>query len=79
MSASTTQIDCSLTSPALAGTFKIEVIKQFGLVGGIVAQTEVIPVTITSVNPASFYQAGGQTVMITGTGFPNSLEELNKL
>lgn len=75
-SASTTQITCSLDAPALAGTHSVQIVKPFGHIGGSLSQTEVIPVTITAVSPASLYQAGGQTVVISGTGFPKSLAEL---
>ena len=72
---SATQITCQTANPFVAGSWMPEVRTADGLVALDVALLPMEePVTVNAAIPDTFYEEGGDTVVISGTGFPEGLE-----
>jgi len=80
-SISATSITCTLEDPMVAGTWLPEIMSTQGIVpvDTLLVSDTVIAPTISGVLPNILNPAGGQEVIITGTGFPASLDSVNNL
>jgi hypothetical protein len=66
-----TQIQCTLANAPRAGSIKVEIRTDQGLIpvaSGVTAVS--IPLVVSSVSPTTINPMGGNTLTITGTGFP---------
>lgn len=66
-----TQIQCTLANAPRAGSIKVEVRTSQGLIpvaSGVTAVT--VPLVVSAVSPTNINPMGGNTLTITGSGFP---------
>ena len=76
VTASTTEITCTLNTAAAAGSWDVKVADANGYTpkGTTVAQVSV-PLSVTSISPnTGLNQLGGDTLTITGTGFDQIID-----
>jgi len=76
VTATTTQISCTLTTPSAAGAWDVVVTDLSGLIPVQGGTTQIsVALTVSSVSPASgLNQLGGDTIVLTGTGFDVVIE-----